>query len=135
MACNARTTCSASLQGGSEDAASAAAHWAANSGTRPSQVVTAASSGSAHRCVTCTLFKAAQKLKSDATTAQPVVLHGKGYLRLANRAKTSRHFLTRSLYKICRTWLRRPLFKLTRNDLNFERFRVEFQFRPTGYTS
>ena len=81
------------------------------------------------------LFKAAQNSNPNAPNAKPVVLHAKGYLGLANRAKTSRHFLTRSLYKLCRTWLHRPLFKLTRNDLNFERFRVEFQFRPTGYTS
>ena len=104
-------------RGGSEDAAGAAARWAANSGARLSQVVTAASSGSVRRYVTCTFFKAAQKLKSDATMAQPVALHGKGYLRLANHSKTSRHFLTRSLYKLCRTWLRRPIFKLMRIDV------------------
>ena len=64
--------------------------------------------------VPCTLFKAAKNSNPNATTAKPVVLLRKGYLRLANCAKTPRHFLTQSLYKLCRTRLRRPLFKLTR---------------------
>ena len=77
-----RTRCA--CRGGSEDAAGAAARWAANSGARPSHVVTAASSGSVHRYVTCTLFKAAQKLKSDAPNAKPVVQYPTGYLGLSN---------------------------------------------------